>query len=57
MAFGILVTLYAVIIGVIIGIVILALKLLFYACIGIFFGMLWIGEKVVKCLFRPLRRR
>lgn len=57
MAFGILITLYAVIIGFIIGIVILALKLLFYACIGIFFGMLWIGEKVVKCLFRPLRRR
>lgn len=61
MAFGILVSIYiaifCIVLGLIVGVAIGVLKLLGYACIGMFLGAFWVIEKLVKCLLRPLRRR
>lgn len=57
MALGVLIIIYAALISLIIGIALGLLKLLLWACFGIFIGTLWIAEKIVKLLFRPFARR
>lgn len=60
MALGILICIYiaifGIVLGLIVGVAIGVLKLIGYACIGLFLGAFWVVEMLVKCILLPFRR-